>query len=85
MSQIDAAKAALSSTQPAPRKAVSSRASPAPAATSLPTSTEQPLVLDRTADALDSLAIGRSTTLHGLPGVVFEATEAGDVETLWLV
>ena len=47
--------------------------------------TEQPLVLDRTADALDSLAIGRSTTLHGLPGVVFEATEAGDIETLWLV
>ena len=43
---------------------------------------ERPMVLDRAADGEDGR--DKPTELHGYPGVVFEVTDAGEVETVWL-
>jgi len=47
---------------------------------------ERPMVLDRTADRVEpgGGAYGKKTEIHGFPGIAFEVTQSGDVETVWL-
>ncbi|BGP50165.1 hypothetical protein JCM10450v2_006076 [Rhodotorula kratochvilovae] len=44
---------------------------------------QKPMILDRTADGRDGVR-GKTTEIHGLPGLALEVTGSGDVETLWL-
>ncbi|KDE06463.1 hypothetical protein MVLG_03247 [Microbotryum lychnidis-dioicae p1A1 Lamole] len=48
-------------------------------------SMEKPMILDRTADGGEGSEVkGKTTEIHGFPGVAFEVTNSGDVETVWL-
>ncbi|SCV73735.1 BQ2448_6165 [Microbotryum intermedium] len=48
-------------------------------------SVEKPMILDRTADGGEGSEVkGKTTEIHGFPGVAFEVTVSGDVETVWL-
>ncbi|GAA5846280.1 hypothetical protein JCM9279_005887 [Rhodotorula babjevae] len=44
---------------------------------------EPPMILDRTADGKDGVR-GKTTEIHGLPGIALEVTGTGDIETVWL-
>ncbi|KAK4050323.1 hypothetical protein OIO90_005116 [Microbotryomycetes sp. JL221] len=52
--------------------------------TSKSTRKERPMILDRTADGFNSGIKGRTTEIHGFPGIAFEVTTSGHVETVWL-
>ncbi|GAA5906625.1 uncharacterized protein JCM6883_004536 [Sporobolomyces salmoneus] len=55
---------------------------------------EKPMILDRTASAAENDLTGgsgggggtkgRTTEIHGFPGIAFEVTKSRDVETVWL-
>ncbi|SCZ88350.1 BZ3500_MvSof-1268-A1-R1_Chr10-2g02928 [Microbotryum saponariae] len=48
-------------------------------------SVEKPMILDRTAGGGEGSEVkGKTTEIHGFPGVAFEVTISGDVETVWL-
>ncbi|GAA5913120.1 hypothetical protein JCM8208_000747 [Rhodotorula glutinis] len=44
---------------------------------------EPPMILDRTADGKDGVR-GKTTEIHGFPGLALEVTGSGDIETVWL-
>ncbi|GAA5938563.1 hypothetical protein JCM3775_002159 [Rhodotorula graminis] len=44
---------------------------------------EPPMILDRTADGKDGVR-GKTTEIHGFPGIALEMTGSGDIETVWL-
>ncbi|GAA5999256.1 uncharacterized protein JCM10292_001705 [Rhodotorula paludigena] len=44
---------------------------------------ERPMILDRTADGRDGVR-GKTTEIHGFPGIALEVTQSGDIETVWL-
>ncbi|GAA5888721.1 hypothetical protein JCM5296_000081 [Sporobolomyces johnsonii] len=46
---------------------------------------ERPMILDRTADGGEGSVKGKTTEIHGFPGIALEVTSSGDVETVWLV
>ncbi|GAA5822663.1 hypothetical protein JCM3770_002859, partial [Rhodotorula araucariae] len=48
-----------------------------------PEDAQKPMILDRTADGRDGVR-GKPTEIHGFPGIAFEVTSSGDVETVWL-
>ncbi|KAM0748079.1 hypothetical protein T439DRAFT_328065 [Meredithblackwellia eburnea MCA 4105] len=45
---------------------------------------ERPMILDRTVDGGDGAVNGKTTEIHGFPGIALEVTGSGDVETVWL-
>ncbi|ORY83569.1 hypothetical protein BCR35DRAFT_303447 [Leucosporidium creatinivorum] len=45
---------------------------------------ERPMVLDRAADGGEGPVKGKTTEIHGFPGIALEVTGSGDLETVWL-
>ncbi|CEQ40070.1 SPOSA6832_01637 [Sporobolomyces salmonicolor] len=45
---------------------------------------ERPMILDRTADGGEGCIKGKTTEIHGFPGIALEVTGSGDIETVWL-
>nr|CRX79075.1 hypothetical protein ls5930a1_00122 [Leucosporidium scottii] len=55
-----------------------------PSSTTPENEVERPMVLDRAADGGEGPVKGKTTEIHGFPGIALEVTGSSDIETVWL-